>query len=154
MESPQGRVLSIHRDDTRSHAVVEVVAAVRCARCAAGKGCGAGILGGDEKLRRLEVLIRPGIHLEEGDQVAIDLAPNNLLRASFIVYGWPLLGAVAGAAGAWLSGLGDLGAAIAALAGVGAGLLAGRLRLERTECLQAFTPVVTSRIGSERQACE
>lgn len=146
MDNPQGRILSIHRDDTPPHAVVEVAASLRCARCAAGKGCGAGILGGDEKLRRVEALLRNDLDVGEGDQVAIELAPNNLLRASSIVYGLPLLGAVGGAFGAWWSGMGDLGAALAAIAGVGVGILAGRRRLQRTECLRTFTPVVTARI--------
>lgn len=147
MDNPQGRILSIHRDDTPPHAVVEVAASIRCARCAAGKGCGAGIFGGDDKLRRVEALIAIDLDVGEGDQVAIELAPNNLLRASFIVYGLPLLGAVAGASGAWLSGLGDLGAAIAALAGGGVGVLTGRRSLQRTGCLRTFTPVVTARIA-------
>ncbi len=147
MDNPQGRILSIHRDDTPPHAVIEVAASIRCARCAAGKGCGAGILGGDEKLRRVDALIANDLDVGEGDQVAIELAPNNLLRASSIVYGLPLLGAVGGASGAWLSGMGDLGAAIAALAGVGVGILAGRRRLQRTGCLRTFTPVVTARIA-------
>ncbi len=148
MDNPQGRILSIHRDETPPHAVVEVAASLRCARCAAGKGCGAGILGGDEKLRRVDALIANDLDVGEGDQVAIELAPNNLLRASSIVYGLPLLGAVGGASGAWLSGLGDLGAAIAALAGVGVGILSGRRHLQRTGCLRTFTPVVTARIAA------
>ena len=148
MDNPQGRVLSIHRNDTPPHAVIEVAASIRCARCAAGKGCGAGILGGDEKLRRVDALIANNLDVGEGDQVAIELAPNNLLRASFIVYGLPLLGAVGGASGAWLSGMGDLGAAIAALAGVGVGILSGRRHLQRTGCLRTFTPVVTARIAA------
>ena len=148
MDNPQGRILSIHRDDTPPHAVVEVAASIRCARCAAGKGCGAGILGGDEKLRRVDALLANDLDVGEGDQVAIELAPNNLLRASSIVYGLPLLGAVGGASGAWLSGMGDLGAAIAALAGVGVGILSGRRHLQRTGCLRTFTPVVTARIAA------
>lgn len=78
----------------------------------------------------------------------LELAPHNLLRASLLVYGLPLLGAVAGAAGAWILGTGDLGAAIATLAGAGVGILAGRLRLQRTGCLRDFTPVVTTRIAA------
>jgi positive regulator of sigma E activity len=148
MDNPQGRILSIHRDDTPPHAVIEVAASIRCARCAAGKGCGAGILGGDEKLRRVDALIANDLDVGEGDQVAIELAPNNLLRASSIVYGLPLLGAVGGASGAWALGMGDLGAAIAALSGVGVGILSGRRHLQRTGCLRTFTPVVTARIAA------
>lgn len=148
MDNPQGRILSIHRDKTPPHAVVEVAASLRCARCAAGKGCGAGLLGGDDRPRRVDALITQDLDLVEGDQVAIELAPDNLLRASLIVYGLPLLGAVTGAAGAWLSGAGDLGAAVTALVGVGVGIVAGRLRLQRTGCLRTFTPVVTARIAT------
>lgn len=147
MENPQGRILSVHSNATPPRAVVEVVASISCARCAAGKGCGAGILGGDEKSRRVDALIARGLDLTEGDRVRIELAPNNILRASMIVYGLPLLGAVAGAAGAWLAGMGDLGAAVAAIAGVGVGILAGRLRLQRTGCLRTFTPTVTARLA-------
>ena len=146
MENPQGRILSIHRDSTPPYAVVEVAASIRCARCAAGKGCGAGLLGGDEKLRRVDALIVRDLDLVEGDHVRIELAPNNLLRAAFVVYGLPLLGGVAGAAGAWFLGTDDPGAAIAAFAGVGVGILAGRLRLQRSGCLRTFTPTVTARI--------
>ena len=148
MDNPQGRILSIHRDKTPPHAVVEVAASLRCERCAAGKGCGAGLLGGDDRPRRVDALITQDLDLVEGDQVAIELAPDNLLRASLIVYGLPLLGAVTGAAGAWLSGAGDLGAAVTALVGVGVGIVAGRLRLQRTGCLRTFTPVVTARIAT------
>ena len=148
MDNPQGRILSIHRDETPPHAVVEVAASLHCARCAAGKGCGAGLLGGDDRPRRVDALITQDLDLVEGDQVAIELAPDNLLRASLIVYGLPLLGAVTGAAGAWLAGAGDLGAAVTALVGVGVGIMAGRLRLQRAGCLRTFTPVVTARIAT------
>lgn len=147
METPQGRILSVQSDAIPPSALVEVTASVSCARCAAGKGCGAGILGGDEKPRQVDALIARGLNLREGDRVQIALAPNNLLRASAIVYGLPLMGAVAGAAGAWWAGLGDLGAAFSALAGVGVGILAGRRRLQRTGCLQMFTPTVTARLA-------
>lgn len=152
MDTPYGRILSIHQDATPPHVVVKVVTTLRCARCAAGKGCGAGLLGGDEKERRVDALIAPHLQQTElmaGERVALDLAPNNLLRASFIVYGWPLLGAVTGAAAAWRLGLGDPGAALAALAGLGGGMLAGRIRLGRAGCLRAFTPVVTARMGPD-----
>jgi len=148
MENPQGRILSVHRNDTPPHAVVEVASSIQCARCAAGKGCGAGIFGGDEKPRHVDALIARDLDLGEGDQVRIELAPHNLLRASLIVYGLPLLGALAGAAGAWSMGMSDLGAAAAALTGVGIGILAGRRRLQRTGCLRTFTPTVTARIAA------
>ena len=146
MENPQGRILSIYPDAAPPYAVVEVVASLRCARCASGKGCGAGILGGNEKLRRVDAMIARGLDVQEGDSVSIALAPNNLLRASLVVYGLPLAGAIAGSAAAWLLGAGDAGAAVLALAGAGLGMSAGRLRLRQAACLREFTPHVTGRL--------
>lgn len=146
MESPRGRVLTVHDNAVPPRAVVEVTASLRCARCEAGKGCGAGILGGDKSLRRVDVLIPRGLDVRQGDKVSIELAPNKLLRASLIVYGLPLCGAIAGAFAAWLSGAGDIGAAFAALAGAGIGVVVGRLRLRRADCLRHFTPTVSARL--------
>lgn len=148
MDNPQGRILSVYQDDTPPHALVEVAASLRCARCASGKGCGAGLLAGDEKPRRVDALIGHDLQLGEGDRVAIQLSPNNLLRAAWIVYGLPLVSGVAGAVVAWLMGMGDVGASLAAFAGIGAGMLAGRRRLQQSECLRKFTPVVTAKIAS------
>lgn len=148
MESPQGRILSVHDDAMPPHAVVEVAASVRCARCASGKGCGAGLLGGEERSHRVDALIATGLDVREGDEVRIELAPDNLLRAALIVYGWPLVGAVSGAGAAYLAGGGDLGAALAALLGLAAGITAARRRLRRAACLRRFTPTVTARLAA------
>lgn len=148
MDTPRGRILSIERDAAPPRAVVEVARSPGCARCAAGKGCGAALTGADSQPRRLEALLAAGLDLDEGDEVCIELAPHNVLRAAMIVYGLPLCGAVSGAAVAYLAGAGDLGAACAALAGLGAGLVAGRHRLRQATCLQQFTPVVTGRVAS------
>lgn len=84
--------------------------------------------------------------MHEGDQVRIELAPSNLLRASMIVYGLPLSGAVLGAALAYLAGLGELFAATAALGGIFAGLMVARMRLRRSGCLREFTPTIVERL--------
>lgn len=147
MDSPEGRVLSIHGDSDAVRAVVEVASPLRCARCAAGKGCGAGILDGGGGPRSIEARLAPGLELREGDRVRIELAPADVLRAAWNVYGLPLAGAVLGAGGAYLADAGDLGSALAALAGIGAGMLAARNRLQRAGCPLRFTPIVTSRIA-------
>ena len=147
METPRGRVLSVYDDASPRHAVVEVVSSLRCARCAAGKGCGAGVLGGDSKLRRIDALIAGGVVVREGDEVRVELAPDNLLRAALIVYGLPLAGALVGAGVAYLIGAGDLGAAVSALGGIALGVAAGRARLRRGNCLRRFTPTVTARLA-------
>ena len=146
METPTGTIVSITDRGGDVRAVIEVDVAAACPRCAAGKGCGAGILGAGRGIRQVEVVIDPGSHLSEGDQVQLTLAPDSILRASVIVYGVPLLGAVAGAAAAYGLSLGDLGAAIATLAGLGAGLMFSRRHLNRSDCLREFTPTVVGSV--------
>lgn len=123
-------------------ALVEVDASVSCARCAEGKGCGAGLLGRTPGSRRVDALIAGGLTVGEGDEVRIELASSNLLRASMIVYGLPLSGAVLGAALAHFVGLAELYAAMSAAGGMLAGLMLARLRLRKTSCLRQFTPTI------------
>ena len=85
MDSPRGRILSVHADAAPPYAVVEIDGAPGCARCASGKGCGAGVLAGDERLLSVEALIANGLAVREGDRVSIQLAQKNLLRAALIV---------------------------------------------------------------------
>lgn len=147
MENPRGRVIAVNNVENSPHALVEVDAAAQCARCATGRGCGAGLLGGTAASRRIDALIGAGLTVSEGDEVRIELAPRNLLRASLIVYGMPLSGAVAAALMAYAAGLGDLYAALAAIGGIAAGLLLARTRLRKEGCLRRFTPTVIERIA-------
>ena len=147
MDSPRGRILSVHADAAPPYAVVEIAAAPVCARCASGKGCGAGLLAGDEQPRSVEALIAHGLAVREGDSVTIQLAPKNLLRAALIVYGLPLAGALVASAAAYLLGAGEPAAVAMALVGAGLGLLIGRLRLRQARCLRDFTPTVTERLA-------
>ena len=94
----------------------------------------------------MDALISGGVDVRAGDEVTVELASDNLLRAAGIVYGLPLSGAIGGAGIASLLGAGDPGAAGLALAGVVSGVAAGRLRLRRTGCLRRFTPTVTGRL--------
>lgn len=142
METPTGTVVSIADRAGELRAIIDVDVAAACPRCAAGKGCGAGILGAGQGTRRVEIVIDPDRGLSEGDQVRLTLAPDSILRAAIIIYGIPLLGAVVGAAAAYGLSFGDLGAAIAALAGLGAGLLVSRQRLNRAACLREFMPTI------------
>jgi len=148
MDNPRGRILSLTHDANPPRAVVEVTTSLRCARCVAGKGCGAGLIGGSSEPRRIDAQVASGLDLREGDEVRIELAPDDLLHASLLAYGLPLAGAVIGAGIAWASGLGDLGAAVAALAGVALGIFAGRRRLRLKGCLDQLTPRVTERLVS------
>lgn len=144
MDSPRGRVLTIQNDRAPRHAEVEVESAPACARCASGKGCGAGMRGDDGTPRRVNVLVPAGCQLSVGDEVRLELAPDSVLSAAFTVYGLPLAGAIVGAGVAYLSGLGDLGAATVALTGLLAGIVLGRARLRRAACLRRFTPTIVA----------
>lgn len=147
MNRPQGTIVAINRDAGGARAVVEVEARAVCARCAAGRGCGAGILSGRSGYRRLDVTVREDAGLSEGDVVSIELAPGSVLRAALIVYGMPLAGAIAGAMLAYLTTLGDGGAAALAISGLFAGAMISRRRLGRETCLARFTPTVSHCAG-------
>ena len=135
-------MISIVRDGEGTRAIVTVDAAAICPRCAAGKGCGAGIFGASASVRRLEVSLAPGVEVSEGDTVSLSLGSRNLLQAAIIVYGWPLLGAITGVLLAFLGDLDDAGAAASALAGLAVGIALARVRLGHKDCLSRFSPTV------------
>lgn len=145
MENPRGRILSVHVADSGSYAVIEIESKVACERCAAGKGCGAGLLGGDAATRHVEAMIAADVDVRQGDEVFISLEPKNLLHAAILVYGMPLGGAVLATMAAYGLGLGDAAAALTALAGIAAGFLVARLKLQNARCLRQFVPTVTGR---------
>jgi len=150
MENPRGRIIAVKRLDTSLYALVEVDASISCRRCREGKGCGAGLFGSNGKSRRFEALIGEGVDVHEGDDVRIELAPANLLQASLTVYGLPLSGAILGAVFAYLAGLAELYAAMAALGGIVAGFVVARRRLQRASCLTRFTPTIVERLPLDR----
>ena len=128
-------------------ATVTVERAVACARCAAGKGCGAGLLSGKSKSAQFVVPVPESMHLRTGDRVSLELSPENLLRASFLVYGLPLFGAVIALMLGWIfvGTLSDPTAIVLAIVGLGAGWLAGRARIGRDRCLAQFIPRIATR---------
>jgi sigma-E factor negative regulatory protein RseC len=148
MQQPEGRVLSVDASVEPAKCVVEVAASFRCTRCAAGKGCGAGLLAGDAESRRVDAHVASPLALQAGDRVQLELTADNLLRAAALVYGVPLVGALVGAANAWWFGAGDAVAALSAIAGATAGAAIVRLRLRRGSCLQQCTPLVTARLDT------
>lgn len=143
MDNPRGRIVSIHAVDSDIYAVVRIDAVVVCERCAAGKGCGAGLLGGDTANRQVDAMIATGLKVQQGDEVLITLEPKNLLQASMLVYGLPLCGALVAASAAYGFGMGDGAAAATALAGIAAGFMLARIRLQNDRCLRQFVPTVT-----------
>jgi sigma-E factor negative regulatory protein RseC len=134
-------------------ATVSVKAAVACPRCAAGRGCGAGLLQ-KGRTRVMQVRVAAGLELEVGDQVSLELAPERLLRAAWLAYGLPLSAMVLGVAVATaaLHPGNDFALVAFAAVGLAAGVFAGRSRLARDHCMRRITPVVRERIGS--RTCE
>ena len=149
MKDPQGTIVEIVRDSRGVTAIVEVEADTVCARCASGRGCGAGIFAARSGTRRLDIAIDEDLRLSEGDVVGIQLAPRNVLAAALIVYGLPLTGAAAAAALAFVFSLGDAAAAALALGGLATGALIGRRRLRHDSCLARFTPTVARRVVAD-----
>lgn len=145
MESPVGKIVSIDND----HATVEVERIAACARCAAGKGCGAGLLSGSSKAAMFEVALSPHSHFSAGDEVRLKLEPAHLLRATILVYGLPLAGMLLGVgAGSLISRpLTDGVAVTYTLAGLAAGFVAGRWQLNRNHCLKHFIPKIEDPAG-------
>lgn len=134
-------------------ATVSVDADVACARCAAGKGCGAAFLSGPGRKRRFEVDVPDEIEVVTGDRVSLILSPRHLLKASFAVYGWPLAALVIAPAAAealWgpLSELALVGVAVSALV---LAFLAGRRRLRQEACLQQFVPSIGALVARRAQ---
>ena len=122
MKDPQGTIVEIVRDSRGVTAIVDVDAEAVCARCASGRGCGAGIFGARTGRRRIDIAVGKNLELGEGDIVDIQLAPRNVLGA---------------------------GAATMALGGLAGGVLIGRRRLRDDACLARFTPVVSRRIAPD-----
>ena len=146
MEQATGYVIALETGSASLRAEVEVSAAVACARCASGRGCGAGLLGASEKNRRVHALIAAGVDVHEGDEVRIELSPLQLLRASWLVYGLPLVAAVIATGVAYLFGLDDFYAVVAAVVGMAAGLVVARRQLSSASCLYRFTPTIVARL--------
>jgi sigma-E factor negative regulatory protein RseC len=141
MESPVGKIVSIGQGT----ATVAVERTAACPRCAAGKGCGAGLLSGSRGPALLQVSLSPQWNVGAGDEVRLTLEPAHLLRASLLVYGLPLAGMVLTLAVAWLLArpLSDPQAIAYAAVGLVAGFIASRWQLNRRNCLKQFVPKIT-----------
>lgn len=145
MDAPQGKVIAVNEDS----ATVAVEGAVACARCAAGRGCGAGLLQ-KGRTRLVEVKVAEGLMLAVDDLVRLELAPAHLLKAAWLAYGLPLTAmVVAVAVGARLAReAGDATIVLIAVAGLVSGLVLGRRALARNGCLQHMVPTAVQRMNA------
>jgi len=144
MEQARGRITAIHED----RITVEVNTASFCSRCSTGKGCGAGLLGADRGPRRIDVSLPLDGQFKPGDEVTLELAPLSLLHAAWVVYGMPLAAIAAVGALAMLLGWSDGPAVLMMLGAVAIAIAIGRKRLQRTNCLKQFTPVINGQPGA------
>lgn len=135
------------------HAWVACRRQLECARCAEGKGCGGGVIGkmlGD-RLHRVRAATG-GLAVSPGDRVLIGLDEDAVMRAAFVVYLVPLVGAIGAGALAWGLLDSDLTAALGAVAGLVAGLAWARGYSRRHEHDARFQPVILERVAE--RACE
>lgn len=142
MNLPSGRVLSV----TASLALVEVDAMPICQRCAAGRGCGAGLIAPQESVRTVEATIADTLRPVPGDRVNIELSAANVLRAAMLTYGLPLLLMLAAVMGGWLftADLSDGLAIILAAVGLLLGFAISATWLRHGACLQEFVPRIVA----------
>ena len=135
MDRASGEILSISADT----ATVSVVAS-GCPRCAAGKGCGAGLLASSEGSTQVDIQLSPGHFYRTGDAVTLTIASSSLLRAALLAYGLPLAGIVLALTTGWLvmATLSDFAAAMIALAGLLGGFFLGRRQLQKKAWCKQF----------------
>lgn len=146
MDSPTAEILAI--DGQRARVRVDDLAG--CALCAAGKGCGAGLLRGERAARELWLELPRTGHFAQGDQVQLALPPERLLQATAYAYGLPLLALtlVPLAANTLWGPLRDTVLASLALLGVAAAIVLGRHLLAQKRCLQQFVPMIARTANS------
>jgi len=118
----------------RDLATVVLEPGVACARCAAGRGCGAGLFGRRDRSISLAIDATVASGLRPGDRVAVELDDGDLLKAAGLAYGIPLFAAVAAAAMASLLFTAEAAAVLGALAGLAGGVLYARRRAAAMPC--------------------
>lgn len=124
---------------------VEIADRSICPRCAAGKGCGAGIFGSSRASIALTVRVAAGLKIAVGDQVTLSLAPADLVHAALYVYGAPLGGLLLASGMAYLlvDPLTDALALGFSVFGLLAGGIVGRFLARRDECVSQMSPSIS-----------
>ena len=124
--------------------MVEVASVAVCARCAAGKGCGAGLFGAKSSPTTIQIELPSSGVFNEGDPVRLEISSKRLLHASMLAYGLPLAGALTLTflGGLFIQPLPDIVAVALAGSGLIAGFLAGRRQLQNESCVRRFRPEI------------
>ncbi len=138
METATGKISALHGRT----ATVLVKSASVCYRCAAGKGCGAGLFQATDKPRYMQFELPEGMSVQTGDSIDLTIASKHLLRAALLAYGLPLLSMLGSllALQSFSADSGDARGVLVAGAGLLAGLLIGRALLERESVCDQFVP--------------
>ncbi|NOX70991.1 MAG: SoxR reducing system RseC family protein [Gammaproteobacteria bacterium] len=146
MTDPVATVISI----VDGRARVEIADRSACPRCAAGKGCGAGMVGSTRGVVALTVRVTAGLTVAAGDRVTLSLAPTDLVRAALFVYGAPLGGLLlfSGSAYLLIDPLADALALGFAIFGLLAGGFVGRTLARRGGCVSRMLPSISGYAGS------
>jgi sigma-E factor negative regulatory protein RseC len=148
-DRPEARVLAIAAG--RERATVSVDPALVCARCAAGRGCGAGLFGQRRRPAVIEAKVAAGITLSPGDRVRLEFLASELVRAAWLAYGLPLAGLLVAVLVATRVAPGnDLAAVAWAALGLLAGAWYGRRSLLDSGCLGRCVPTVSEKLPPQR----
>ena len=138
MDISRGQILAVHP----GYAIVSVAPGQACPRCAAGKGCGAGLLYAAERPREIRVPLAAGSPLSAGDRVELGIPSAELLRGAIYAYGLPLAGMLLALAIARLlrGPLTDPVAVLAAAGGLATAWAGCRAWLRRPQCVMRLQP--------------
>lgn len=149
METVTGKISALHGKT----ATVVVKSTAVCHRCAAGKGCGAGIFQSAEKPRHMQIEIPDGMSVRQGDSIDLQIGAGYLLRAALLAYGLPLITTLVTLLLLQTSGFGtrDAIGIVAALAGLSGGLAIGRVFLRRGSICDQFVPSIGSPADDARE---
>jgi len=128
-----GVVCELRRTASGALVQVRVEAARNCPRCAAGRGCGAGLFTRRSRIALLDVSCGADSGLAIGQPVTLSVAGHPLFRIALTAYGLPLAGIVLASGAAWLAGVGESFAILAAAGGLGASAGLARCRLKSAE---------------------
>jgi sigma-E factor negative regulatory protein RseC len=130
-----GRIVAVEP----GFAWVEVEPTAGCGTCAAKNGCGVPKAANAGPKRRLRLQDHFGASI--GDRIVVGIPESALLNASALTYAAPLIGMIGAALAADALGGGDLGAALAAVAGLAGGILFGRMRGAHLAAAGRLSPV-------------
>lgn len=136
MEAVKATVLAVTRRAGGVVARVRLDEQAACARCAEGRGCGAGLFGAGRRSSEFEVPVTSDWILAAGDRVELAAARGTLIRAAALAYALPLAGAAGATLVAGLFAAGDLVAVLAALAGLVAATVGARRLRSQPSCLR------------------